>query len=312
MFYPIREQTNILAQILTNHYLRLSAGKKEYFLHSKHLYRLIKYFKESIKRKVARRKFVVYDHSIMVYNFQGAGRFRYARWNNPLARNTLVKEEQFNYYKKFIKQGDLAIDIGANIGDTTVPMGLAAGKNGMVLGFECNPVIFKILKVNEGLNPEKTNIKAIPFAISQNEEEFFYNSSEASLSNGGISREQENNHGKFALDQKVKSVNLEKFLNNEYPEWIDRLSFIKTDTEGHDIVILKSIESLIRKIRPVVEVECFMNASKEDRKDLLEIFSRNNYKVFLVDNFINSSESTELNIEDFHKMKKFDFVAIPG
>jgi len=52
------------------------------------------------------------------------------------------------------RKGDLAVDIGANIGDTTVPMALVAGSEGMVLGFECNPVIFEILAVNEKLNPK--------------------------------------------------------------------------------------------------------------------------------------------------------------
>ena len=39
-----------------------------------------------------------------------------------------LREDKIKYYQNFIKEGDLAIDIGANIGDTTVPMGLVAGK----------------------------------------------------------------------------------------------------------------------------------------------------------------------------------------
>ena len=273
---------------------------------------MIKYFKESFKRKVARRKFQTYGHTITDYNFPGVGEFQYANWDNPLSMGKVITNDQYEYYKQFVKEGDLAVDIGANIGDTTVPMALVAGSKGMVLGFECNPVIFEILAVNEKLNPKLSNIKAQPYAISEKEGEFFYNSSEASLSNGGISSTEKNLHGKFGLETKVKSVNLERFLEKEYPDWINKLSFIKTDTEGHDLVILKSLRSLIEKTRPVIESECFKRASRPERKGFFDMFSELDYKMFLVDTFSGKENSTQMNLSDFYSLEHFDFLAIPS
>jgi FkbM family methyltransferase len=270
------------------------------------------YLRASIKRKIARRRFRKYEHTILNYDFPGTGAFQYARWNNPLSMGQKLHEEQFQYYRNFIKEGDLAIDIGANIGDTTVPMAILAGKKGMVLGFECNPVIFEILNINAGLNPDNTNINAIPYAISDKDEEFYYNSSEASLSNGGISKKELNDHGKFGLQQKVKSVNLEKYLNNEYPDWIERLTFIKTDTEGHDLIILKSIRNLISRTQPVIDAECFKRATKEERKEIFDMFADLKYMVYYVNTFESASRSAPLKLNDFYRMDHFDFLAIPG
>jgi FkbM family methyltransferase len=272
---------------------------------------MIRYLREYLKRKAARRKFQTYSHTITDYNFPGVGDFQYANWDNPLSMGKIITNEQYQFYTQFIREGDLAVDIGANIGDTTVPMSLSAGNKGLVLGFECNPVIYSILEINEQLNPEKPNIKAVPYAISETEEEFFYNSSEGSMSNGGISREAKNNHGKFGLSEKVKSVNLVKFLEKEYPEWISKLSFIKTDTEGHDLIILKSIESLIRETRPVIVAECFKRASREEREEIYRMFGQLDYQIYHADKYEGGMQNIPLNIDDFFNMEHFDFLALP-
>ncbi|KPL26184.1 MAG: hypothetical protein AMS23_02720 [Bacteroides sp. SM1_62] len=95
---------------------------------------MLNYIKESLKRKAARRKFRTYKHTITDHNFPGAGAFRYASWDTPLSMGKVITSDHYQYYKQFIKEGDLAVDIGANIGDTTVPMALAAGRKGLVLG----------------------------------------------------------------------------------------------------------------------------------------------------------------------------------
>jgi hypothetical protein len=105
----------------------------------------------------------------------------------PLASPIQIKQSDIDFFRKFIKKGDFVIDIGANIGDTTVPMALAAGKEGVTLGFDPNPFVYKILEANASLNKDKTNIVPVCSAISTREEEFYFISSEASFANGGIS-----------------------------------------------------------------------------------------------------------------------------
>src|SRR5207249_11402124 len=109
---------------------------------------MFKYLRDSFTRKKARRITAKYPARTDVYNLENEGRIEFANWENPLTKSFIITEPMINFFKKFIRQGDMAIDIGANIGDTTVPMAIAAGKEGLTLAFDPNPYVFEILKIN--------------------------------------------------------------------------------------------------------------------------------------------------------------------
>ncbi len=218
------------------------------------------YWKESLSRRRARRITQEYPARIEKFPIENIGDVEFANWTNPLVahlKQLTVSASIIGFFKQFIKEGDLAIDIGANIGDTTVPMGLCTGVTGLTIGFEPSPYAFKILQKNATLNLDKSKIIGFPYAISDVDDEFFYISSEASFSNGGISKTKESKHGKFVYPGKIKGVNLKNFLEENYSQWLNKLTFIKVDTEGYDKEILKSIADLISKYKPVIVAECF-------------------------------------------------------
>jgi hypothetical protein len=165
---------------------------------------MISYLKNKLKKNKARKVFQEYDYKVVEFEIPGYGLIKYAQWLNPLERPKSLSREKIEFFKKFIKPGDWAIDIGAHTGDTPIPMAIAAGTEGMVLALEPNPHIFRILKINCELNHGKLNIVPLDFAATVEDGEFYYNSSEASFNNGGISLEKINRHGKFALQTKVK------------------------------------------------------------------------------------------------------------
>src|SRR5690606_23932207 len=118
---------------------------------------------------------------------------------------------------------------------------LAAGVTGLALGFDPNPLVFKILEKNATLNPGKQRIVPLRYAITTEEESFYYISSEASFANGGISTTLNSRHGKYVYPEKIQGINLQAFLEKNYPGQLHALSFIKVDAEGYDKEILKSI-----------------------------------------------------------------------
>jgi len=148
---------------------------------------MLEYFKKSYQRKLARRVTKEYPPTVDQVNLKKEGAIDFANWSNPLVPHYTLTQQCVDFFRQFIKEGDLVIDVGANIGDTTVPMALAAGKSGVALGFDPNPYVYKILEANAKLNRDKTNIVPQPYAISKEEEEFYFISSEASFGNGGIS-----------------------------------------------------------------------------------------------------------------------------
>lgn len=273
---------------------------------------LIQYLKRKLAKRKARRVFQEYPSEIQTFELPGEGSVQFANWKNPLNKPVSIDHNTVEFFRQFITRGSLAIDIGTNTGDTTVPMALAAGKEGLVLGFDPNPHVFKILEINASLNKDKTNIVAFPFAITEYDGEFFYNSSEASFGNGGISSQPSQFHGAYALPQKIKGIRLEQFLEKNYSSWLPKISCIKIDTEGYDKEIIKSIHQLIEKYKPIIIAECFSNASRSEREDLFNSVASKGYDLFYFNDFISGTATQPLAISDMTKWKHFNFYALPA
>lgn len=272
---------------------------------------MLNYLINSFKRKIARRVTKEYSTTIDSFETKNHGIIKFANWNNPLVERKIIPENSIEFFKKFIKEGDLVIDIGANIGHTSVPMSLAAGKLGITISFDPNPFVFKILEQNATLNPQFGNIQPFNFAITDFDNEFFYTSSEASFNNGGISKENLGKHGKYSLDKKIKGINLETFLKQNYAEKLSKLSFIKIDTEGYDKEIIKSIKNLLTEFRPVVVSECFFKSSPTDRFEHFEVLNSIGYSLFYFNDFeLNTEIIPILKKEDMLKWKHYNFYAV--
>lgn len=274
---------------------------------------ILNYFKESFRRKKARRITQEYPAKIYSFDLKDEGKIEFANWDNPLLSPKTVSQEMVDFFKKFIKKGDLVIDIGANIGDTTVPMALAAGNSGITLGFDPNPYVFNILKINASLNKEKQNIIPLLNAISVKEEDFYYVSSEASFSNGAISPTKDSKHGKFIYPNKIKGINLLQFLEKNYKEKLNDFSFIKIDTEGYDKEIIKSIYDLIEKYKPTIVAESFGDSSPEEKVELYNVIEQHGYDIFYFEDF--DINAKIIKLENSHEItnwkKTINIYAVP-
>lgn len=275
---------------------------------------MIGYLKNLIAKKIARKKArrhtQEYGHTLDAFQLPETGEIKFANWANPLIKPKKITQGEVNFFKKFIPEGSLCIDIGTNIGDTTVPMALAAGKKGTTLGFDPNPYVYKILEENVKLNRDKTNIVPYPFAITKEEGEFSYASSEASFGNGGIPNEVVKNQGSFQLSQKIKGIVLEDFLTRNYADLLPRLSFIKVDVEGADREVIESIGNLLRTYKPVLVAECFTKSTPTERAELYTTVAQFGYNLFYFSDFDERADIVPLTSEsDMNKWKTFNFYA---
>jgi FkbM family methyltransferase len=265
---------------------------------------IINSIKESFRRKKARRFTQEYQAILQSFNLKNEGKIDFANWGNPLISPIVITQGMVDFFKKFINEGDLVIDIGANIGDTTVPMALAAGKSGLTLAFDPNPYVFKILEKNASLNLDKQNIVPFLNAVTKEKEDFYYISSEASFGNGGISSTKNSSHGKFVYPDKIHGINLFDLLKEKYSERLKNLSFIKIDTEGYDTEIIKSISNLIEECKPTIVAECFENSTSEEKMELYNVIKQHGYEIFYFQDFEINAEVVKLkNSEDITKWK---------
>src|SRR5688572_17217109 len=107
---------------------------------------LFTYLKESFARKRARRVFRQYGTRVDTFRFNDGSTVEFANWLNPLIVKKTITQAELDFFAQYIPKGSMAIDIGANIGDLTVSMAIAAGNEGIVLGIDPNPHVFAVLQ----------------------------------------------------------------------------------------------------------------------------------------------------------------------
>ncbi|HYV95675.1 MAG TPA: FkbM family methyltransferase, partial [Chitinophagales bacterium] len=127
---------------------------------------MFEFIKKNREKRRLKTTFKEYGFEITEFLLPEFGSVKFARWQNPFEAEKIISQSQVNFYKRFLKKGDLVIDIGAHVGDTTLPMALAVGREGTTLAFDPNPYVFKILKENSELNKSMTNILPLNFAIT--------------------------------------------------------------------------------------------------------------------------------------------------
>lgn len=215
------------------------------------------------------------------------GHIEIARWLHPGAYRVSAPAIQAvaDQLRRFLRPGDVAIDIGAHTGDTTIPIALAVGPSGGVLALEPNPYVFPVLERNAGLNPAKMRIMPLMFAAMREDGRYEFQYGEEGYCNGGFHEGMSKwVHGSaFKVD--VEGKNVPAFLRRSHPELIPRLRFIKVDAEGFDLAILETLDDLIRGQRPFLQVEMFSlrKSTPAYRRDLYDFLSGHGYALHRMD-----------------------------
>jgi len=257
-----------------------------------------------------RKLFKEYKFKETTFNLKDEGAIHYAQWLHPGEFGNQVTQEHVDFFKHYIKKGDFVVDIGANEGDTTVPMALAAGIEGTTLGLEPNPHSFKILVVNAGLNKDKTNIIPLNFAATALDGEFTFGSGDPSYGNGGIVGFTHNEKRNVKYTFQVTGKNLYKYLLSDYASLMPKLTFIKIDTEGYDKEIIKAIPEIITQHRPYIVTECFGPLTKPEKLELFDLLTDRKYSLYFLEDF---SLKSKIRIErkNVTAARTYNILAIP-
>jgi FkbM family methyltransferase len=237
----------------------------------------------SLRRLFQRRQhvpFAEWGSEIREFHLPREGRIEYAQWLHPYETPKPMRQADVDGLRHFIRPGDFAIDIGAHTGDTTVPMALAAGKEGCVLALEPNPYVFKVLERNAGLNPDKAHIEPRCFAATEEEGVFVFHYSDASFCNGGFRSQQKWKLFRRKYPLTVQGKRLLEVLTKEFSAWLPRLAYLKVDAEGYDRTILASLLPLLRQYRPTIRTEVFRKLVAAERYALFDLFSAAGYTTY--------------------------------
>ncbi len=252
-----------------------------------------------------------YGFEVRAFELAREGRIEYARWLHPKETPKQLTQESVDQLRAFLRPGDVAIDIGAHTGDTSIPMALAAWKEGVVLAVEPNPYVFPVLRKNCELNRAKTNIVALPFAATAKDGEYEFEYGDAGYCNGGLHQKVSRwKHG-LAFKLRVRGRNLAEYLEEQHPELTGRIRYIKVDAEGYDLQVLLSLRPIIRRSHPFVRAEVFKWTGARERRRLLEFLEGEGYTVRRVESEENYCAEI-VRPEGAMQWRHYDIFAIPA
>ena len=251
-----------------------------------------------------------YGYQIKKFDLPLDGIVEYAQWQHPNEAEKNITQPAIDALRKFLSPGDVAIDIGAHTGDSTIPIALAAGKEGCVLALEPNRYVFPTLQKNAELNPVKTNIIPLMFAATLEDAEMEFLYSDSGYCNGGRFQGMSKWLHWHAFRLKVQGKNLQSFLKATYPQLLSRIRYIKIDTEGYDSVVLSSLSELILGNKPFLKVEVYRKLDEEQRRALYRIIAGYGY---VAHKFVDDENyvGEVVNEQDMNKWRHFDLFCVP-
>ncbi|UCF06520.1 MAG: FkbM family methyltransferase [bacterium] len=235
---------------------------------------------------------------------------RYAQWLHPRETEKIIRQEVIDELRNFIKPGDVAIDIGAHTGDSTIPIALAAGREGCVLALEPNPYVFPVLKKNSELNADKYTIIPLMFAATPESGEYEFEYSDPGYCNGGLHEGISKWRHGHAFKLKVRGENLQSYINGNHKDLSPRIRFLKIDTEGYDHAVLVSLKDLISTHKPFIKVEFYKRLNRSQRERLYDLLVDFGYEVYRIEGET-SYLGSKLEKRDLMEWTHYDAFCVP-
>ncbi|GBG57998.1 methyltransferase [Sporomusaceae bacterium FL31] len=150
-----------------------------------------------------------------------------------------------NVVKKLIKQGDVVLDVGANIGYYTVLLSRLAGDSGKVISFEPTHHYREILKANIKANNIK-NCTIMDFGLSKNNDECEISIGQSSATMHWVDD---------SSPLKTEKIVLKKLDEIAEKLGVNRIDFIKIDVDGHEPAFFEGAWRSIEKFKPIIMLE---------------------------------------------------------
>jgi FkbM family methyltransferase len=162
----------------------------------------------------------------------------------------------FDFYRKHLRPGQMAIDVGANVGMHTLVMSRLVGASGEVISYEPSKTIFKRLERNIKINSAR-NVTPLNMAVGARKGYVGF----ADLSH-------ETNIAKSHIDSSSKQKVMMTTLDSQHDR-SKRIGLIKIDVEGGELDVLRGARKILADHCPVVFME--LNTRDYSLGEVIEI-----------------------------------------
>jgi FkbM family methyltransferase len=207
------------------------------------------------------------------FNALAKGRYGYVLYNRndtyvgrAIEKYGEFSELEVNVFRQVCRNGDVVVEVGANIGTHTQAFAQLVGPRGRVHAFEPQRIVFQTLCANMALNSIE-NVECHHAAVGA--EDGFVQVPDirydVPTNFGGLDVRQ------FKSGRKVRLVRLDSFLD------LPRLGFLKVDVEGMELEVIRGARELIGRHKPVLYVE---NNKGVHSQSLIELLWSLDYRLF--------------------------------
>lgn len=165
-----------------------------------------------------------------------------------------------NFIVKSLKPGETFLDIGSHVGFYALLASKLVGESGQVHAFEPTPRTFLSLKKNLA---NKSNAQSYNVAVLDSQRDITFTDYGPKYSAFNTFKKRKDGHMSFLGNGEtitVPAISLDNFCaaKNISP------TFIKIDVEGAEHAVLKSMERILRDIKPTLSIEV---GSSDDLKE---------------------------------------------
>jgi FkbM family methyltransferase len=216
-----------------------------------------------------------------------------------------------------LREGETALDIGANFGIYAYHMSRAVGKTGKVYSFEPVPFTFATLRIIARLLGFSHNVELIEKGCGDQNGTITFavpvqTSGAFSTGQAYIGRRNDNRAGREAQvrwaatkDVAAEIVRLDDFL----PE-IKDLSLVKADIEGAELFCFRGAEKIISKHLPTIICEInpwFLEGFNVKLEELLNFFFEKGYQIF---QYVNDGGAKRLRLVSAAEIVEDNYVLL--
>jgi len=175
-------------------------------------------------------------------------------------------ELELELLRQLCAPGHTVFDLGANIGDHTIPLARHVGADGFVYAFEPQRLIFQMLCANVALNG-LPNVDCVHAAVG---------ATHGTVLIPEIDYSVEANYGGIEVSDFNEGRPVERLILDDYLD-AKGADLVKIDVEGMEADVLEGGRKFIARFRPVMYVE---NDRIDRSQELIELLYELGYRAF--------------------------------
>jgi FkbM family methyltransferase len=257
---------------------------------------------ELVKRAVKWSLFAVFCRRSLPRYYSTWSRIMY-----ELARRRLYEPAELSFLERCVPTGGAALDVGASFGVYTTRLAEQVGSSGRVLAFEPLPGVFESLVNSVSSYPQVRCFKQGISDRAASAAEFKLPLLFGEIPEPALASISEDTPQGFRIEH-IELITLDSLMNQ-----LERLDFIKIDTEGYELNCLQGARTLLNTYRPlvqfaestpVVRVHLFQRFA-EDVDYVVCILTRNGY-LNKLQNAHRIDEMRSFYLVPFERMHEFE------